>query len=393
MRAAWLIGMLWVVGGCGLTPQDSASESTETPVAIPGDVTMSREQILHAGVRWQPAQATTTTEVTDVPGQLAPDEDRTAHLSAPARGRVATLHVRIGDRVVRGQPLVILHSEQAAAARAEYAKAVAELNAHQVAAQYARTALERAERLLALKAVSRQDAERARVEAESEESMRAQAQAEVERARATLEQLGVNSETGEMVLRAPISAVVLSRDVVPGSVVDAGATLLTITDPATLWLDIAATERIAPALRPGSRVRFTVPELTPAVFEATVENIGGALDPATRTLHVHAVVRNTSGALRPAMFATVTVSIGEPRMGVAVPEAAIQLLDERPVVFIAQPDEQGGARFERRDVEVGGKTGDSVHILRGLTAGDVVVTDGAFAVKSEFARSRMSAGE
>jgi hypothetical protein len=34
-----------------------------------------------------------------------------------------------------------------------------------------------------------------------------------------------------------------------------------------------------------------------------------------------------------------------------------------------------------------------VHILRGLTAGDVVVTDGAFAVKSEFARSRMSAGE
>ena len=65
---------------------------------------------------------------------------------------------------------------------------------------------------------------------------------------------------------------------------------------------------------------------------------------------------------------------------------------DRPVVFVASPDEQGGARFERRDVEVGARANDLVHIVRGLIAGDIVVTGGAFAVKSEFARSRMSAG-
>jgi cobalt-zinc-cadmium efflux system membrane fusion protein len=353
---------------------------------------MTPEQIEHAGIRWAPVSATPTTEVVEVPGQLAPNEDRTARLSAPARARVITVHVRIGDRVTRGQPLVTLQGEQAALARAEYSKATADLRAHQIAAQYARTALQRAERLLELKAVSRQDVERARVEQEAAESMRAQAEADVERARATLAQLGVDGETGDMVLRASLAGVVLNREVVPGSVVEAGAPLVTVTDPATLWLDISATERIAPALRPGRRVTFSIPELAPERFEATVENVGGALDPTTRTLPVHAVVPNTSGVLRPAMFATVTLTIGEPRIAVGVPDDAIQLLDERPVIFLARPDGRGGAQFERRDVEVGAKTNAQVHVVRGLAPGDVVVTNGAFAVKSEFARSTMPPG-
>jgi multidrug resistance efflux pump len=96
---------------------------------------------------------------------------------------------------------VALAGEQAAAARAEYTKAAAELSAHRVAARYAQTALGRAERLLTLKAISRQDVEKARVDQEEAQSMEAQAEAEVERARATLEQLGV-TDTGEMIVRA-----------------------------------------------------------------------------------------------------------------------------------------------------------------------------------------------
>jgi multidrug efflux pump subunit AcrA (membrane-fusion protein) len=68
----------------------------------------------------------------------------------------------------------------------------------------------------------------------------------------------------------------------------------------------------------------------------------------------------------------------------------MQLLDQRSVVFVAHPDDRGGARFERRDVEVGAMDGKVVQILGGLTDGDLVVTDGAFAVKSQFARSRAS---
>jgi cobalt-zinc-cadmium efflux system membrane fusion protein len=331
-------------------------------------------------------------EAIEIPGQLAPNEDRTARLGAPARARVIAIHSRIGDRVTGGQLLVTLQSEQASTARADYAKAIAELKAHETAARYARTALERAERLLELKAVPRQDVERARVETDEAESGRVQAQAEVQRAQDTLTHLGVSEQTGEMLVRAPMAGIILSREAVAGSVVEAGAALVTVTDPTTLWLDIAATEQVAPRLRRGSRIRFTVPELLPEVFDATIENVGGGLDPATRTLPVQALVRNHGGTLRPAMFATVTLTVGQARSSVVIPDGALQLLNERPVVFVAQADGSGGARFERRDVEVGARTGTEIQIVRGLSQSDVVVTDGAFAIKSEFARAKMPPG-
>ena len=89
------------------------------------------------------------------------------------------------------------------------------------------------------------------------------------------------------------------------------------------------------------------------------------------------------------MFATVTVPVGQSRTGIVVPESAIQLLEERRVVFVARANANGGARFARRDVQVGPSADGQVQILTGLMAGDQVVTDGAFAVKSEFARGKI----
>ena len=92
------------------------------------------------------------------------------------------------------------------------------------------------------------------------------------------------------------------------------------------------------------------------------------------------------------MFATTWIESSERRQAVLVPESAVQLLDNRPVVFVARPDGTGGARFERRDVEVGATIGGQTQVLKGLMAGDTVVVEGAFAVKSEFARSKMAEG-
>jgi hypothetical protein len=90
------------------------------------------------------------------------------------------------------------------------------------------------------------------------------------------------------------------------------------------------------------------------------------------------------------MFATVQLPVGAARSGVSVPDGAMQLLDQRPVVFVAIPDADGGARFQRRDVDVGARARGQVQILRGLGPGEVVVIDGAFAVKAAYARPRMS---
>jgi membrane fusion protein, heavy metal efflux system len=120
--------------------------------------------------------------------------------------------------------------------------------------------------------------------------------------------------------------------------------------------------------------------------------VGGALDTITRTIPVRAVVKNTDGRLRPAMFATALIDGGAMRAVVVLPSDAVQMLDNRSVVFVARPDGKGGATFERRDVETESSTGARTEVVRGLAAGDLVVTTGAFAIKSEFARAKM-AGE
>jgi cobalt-zinc-cadmium efflux system membrane fusion protein len=394
----WTLGLVLTpalgILTCCATPKEEATSGDGKPPtsSAPLTVTLSAGQIQHGAIRWSPVQMTSATESVDVPGRLVPNEDEAAHLSAPVRGRVMLVHVRIGDRVTRGQPLVTLQSQDAAAARAEHAKAVAELTARQAAATYARVVRERADRLLDLKAMSRQEVERMHTEEQVAAAARVQAEADVDRARMTLMQLGVDAQTGNIVLRAPLAGIVLSRAAAPGSVVDAGTPLILVSDVSTLWLDIAATEHVAATVRPGARVQFTVPAFPAETFEAAVQNVGGALDSATRTLPIRGLVRNRSARLRPGMFATVKVDLGEPRVGIAVISAAIQRLDQTNVVFVAYPDDKGGARFERRNVEIGATTDAQVQILRGVGPGDLVVTDGAFMVKSEFARARMPAG-
>jgi cobalt-zinc-cadmium efflux system membrane fusion protein len=352
-------------------------------------LTFTAAQVQHGGVRWAPAELGTLPAVLEVPGQLVPNEDRTARLGAPAQGRVLSVHVQMGQRVSRGAPLVTLQSQEASAAHADHQKAVAELHARRAAASYARTARERAERLLLLKAIARQDVERAQADEALARAALAQAEAEVARAQAVLEQLAVDSATGTTVLRSPLSGVVLSRDAVPGTVAEAGAPLVAVTDASALWLEVAVPDRNAGSLRVGTPVRFIVPAFPVDTFAGQVHSVGGALDPATRTVPVRAVVQNRAGRLRPAMFATVWLETGERRPAVIIPEAAIQLLDERPVVFVAHPDGQGGARFERRDVELGGTVGGRTQVVRGLAPGDTVVVEGAFAVKSEFAGAKI----
>lgn len=369
------------------SPDKPADEGGSVPGAT-SEVKLSAEAIQHGAVRWAAAEVRNLAALIEVPGQLVPNEDRTARLGAPAQGNVLTVHVQAGDRVTRGQALVTLHSGEANTASADHVKAMADLNARRAAAAFARTARERAERLLAAKAIARQEVERAQVEDEVARAELARAEAEVTRTQSALARLGVSPVSGLMVLQSPIEGIVLSREAVPGAVVEAGSPLVTVSDPGTLWLDIAATEQAGGAsLSRGTRLHFVVPAFPADTFEARIVSIGGALDPQTRTLPIRALVANPRGRLRSQMFATVWLEGGGRREGVAVPEGAVMLLDQRPVVFIAHPGAAGDSRFERRDVVTGPAFGGVTPILRGVQRGELVVMAGAWAVKSAFARS------
>jgi cobalt-zinc-cadmium efflux system membrane fusion protein len=367
-----------------------AAVQEEMDMGPMSEVTFTAEQIAHGAVKWAAVSTQGIADSVEVPAHLVPDEDRTARLSVSVRGRVTDVSANVGDAVVRGQVLVVLQSEEASSRRADFAKTTAELAERQSALRYARAARERAERLLALKAGSAQDLERARADEAAAEAGVAQANAAVEHARTALSLLEIDAG-GQIQMKAPIAGVVIARGVVVGSVVDAGAVALVVTDPSTLWLEFGVTDSVATALKPGQRLRF-VAAGSPDVFEARVLRVSGAVDPATRLVPVRAAVANPRSRLRPEMFVTVRAETTPARPAVTVPQDAVQLFDGRPVVFLAEPDGKGGAKFIRRDVETGATVEGRTPIIKGLAAGEVVVTEGAFAVRSSFSHTKMKMG-
>ena len=351
-------------------------------------VTLSAAQVQNGKVSWSLPAIAAMAATVEVPAQIVANEDRTARVSAPAESRAIAVHVSPGQRVLRGAPLVTLQSQDANVARADVAKAQAEVASREAAAVYSRTARERAERLLTLKSIPKQDYERSIADDELAKAALTQARSELVRARSSAQQLGVDIRSGSMILRSPISGFVVSREVVPGAVVSPGAPLVTITDPSSLWLTIALPQSVSGSVRIGSTVRFTVAMLPTDTFTARVQSVGAAFDPGTRSLPVRAAVVNAGDRLRPEMFARAWVSGGSAESYPTVPDAAIQRLGGKPVILVAKPDGKGGATFEAREVEVR-SAGNQWAVIRGLKAGELVVVEGAFAVRSQLEKSKM----
>lgn len=386
---------------------DTLPPSSSDSVAA---VTLSSVQVRHGGIRWEPATANASAGGIDarpgsgvaVPGQLSPDEDRTARLGAPARGRVLTVRVSPGDRIAAGQTLVTLESPDAAAAQSDLSKAAAGVTAKGAQASYASSARKRAERLLALKAIPRQEYERAIADDELAQAELTQAEAELRRARMTAAALGASDAAeGDIALRAPRSGVVLERLALPGTVVEAGTPLVVVTDPSVLWLIMDAPETLIGSLRVGAGLRFTVPAYPADTFTARVTAVGAGLDPDKRTLPVRAIVANASGKLKSAMLAAVEVPLSAGAGGtrgsipgdsgwVVLPADAVQLLRGVATVFVAVPDGKGGAHFSGRAVVVGARSAGRATITHGVVSGELIVVEGAFAVKSAIEKGRMT---
>ena len=372
-----------------------AMDTAARPTASDSNsITLTAAQIEHGKIQWTPAALGQSSTSAVIPGTIIPNENRTARLSAPAEGRVTAVRVQPGDRVGRGQVLVSLLGPGAGSAQSDVSKAASQVVAMRAQAGYARAARNRAERLLTLKAIPRQDYERAIADAESAQASLAQALAEQRRAVSSAEQLGAGgSVSGEMVLRSPLSGVVLTREAQPGAVVAAGTQEVSVTDPSSLWLQVNAPEKLASLFRVGGILHFSVPAYPADRFDARVTAVGAALDPNSRTLLIRATILSGNQKLKPEMLASVTVE-GEGASTVPViPDGAIQLFDGRAALFIAKPNSAGGASFLRRFVEIGSRTGSTVAVTRGLSAGELIVTAGAFSVKAELQKGSMPAME
>jgi cobalt-zinc-cadmium efflux system membrane fusion protein len=175
-------------------------------------------------------------------------------------------------------------------------------------------------------------------------------------------------------IRAPIAGTVVQRKIGPGQYISQGASdpLFVIGDLAAVWLLANVRESDAAKVRVGQAIEFKVLSHADRTFRGTITYVAAAVDPASRRLSVRAVIDNADLALRPEMFASVAVQVGDEATSLAVPRAALIYEGDSVRAWVLVADKH----VELRDVTPGLVNGELVQVLDGLHAGETVVVGG-----------------
>jgi cobalt-zinc-cadmium efflux system membrane fusion protein len=180
-------------------------------------------------------------------------------------------------------------------------------------------------------------------------------------------------------VRAAFDGTIIDKHIAPGEAVGREDPAFIIADLATVWVTISVYQQALDEVRIGRPVVITA---NPAALEATgtVSYIAPVVDQATRTASARVVLPNADGAWRPGLFVTATV-FDPIRADVVVPRRAIQTVDGKPVVFVAESD-----RFERRAVTLGRIGRTRAEVVTGLAPGDRFADERSFLVKAELGK-------
>ncbi len=372
------------------------SEPVAAEPAIPGSVRLTSAAIAEAGIQTWKVQPMDLEHALVLTGTVGHNENRLLEVASNLRGRVAEIPVDLGQRVRKGDPLVWIESVELSHAWDEFVKAVAEL-------RISKLAYERARSLLDSKAIStgeyqiREGAYLARkVEAGTlERSLRLYGEGEDEIAavRSAVEAnapLPLPSDgPHRLAVRSPFAGKVIDRKVTPGSLVEALRPLVGVADLSSLWVFLKAYEKDLPLLKHGLSVVIRADAYPQELFHGRIDFLGSVVDTASRTIQVRATVENPEEKLRPGMFVKGQVAIPKPQseahLTVAVPQSALQTLEARTVIFVQT---EPGV-FVRHCVETGHTFEGFTEILAGLKVGDMIVTEGSFILKSEFAKATL----
>lgn len=177
------------------------------------------------------------------------------------------------------------------------------------------------------------------------------------------------------------TGIVTARRVNNGDYVAEGAVLFDIADLSNVWVMFDAYESDLAFISKGSKLDFTVQAVPGKTFTGNIIFIDPVIDPTTRVSKVRVEISNTSGKLKPEMFATgiVQANLADYANKVVVPRSAVLWTGKRSIVYVKQPGTDEPV-FRTREVELGPALGNSYVIINGLREGEDIVTQGTFSV-------------
>jgi Cu(I)/Ag(I) efflux system membrane fusion protein len=338
-----------------LVPVKDGDPSVAAPggAAVPGRVTvmLSPEKQQLIGLRTSPVGQRELSFTVRASAVVQHDETRYAKVAPRFGGWVRKLHINYtGAPVQQGEPLLTVYSPELLAAENDYLIAWRQANRAKNDLE-AKALLEIAGRKLRLWEI---------------------ADAEI----VALEQRGQASD--EVLIRAPFSGHVLTRNVAAGQAFAAGETLFEVADLDPIWLRLSLAESDFAHVHLQQNVWVTLPHLGNRTYQGRVTFIAPHVDPQSRRGEARVELANADHVLRPDMWAQAEIEV-ELGKRLAVPASAVLDTGARFVAFILRDDNH----LEPREVQIGTRTDDWWEVTEGLAAGEKVVTRALFLVDAE----------
>ena len=182
-----------------------------------------------------------------------------------------------------------------------------------------------------------------------------------------------------MVLRAPVSGVVLEKNVLAGQRIMAGETLYRVADLTTVWVEGEVFERDLAGVHLGQVVQAEFQALPGATRSGRITYIYPTINPETRTARVRVAMANPDLALKPGMYATIRIQAASRAAVLTLPRSAVLSTGERNLVFVRRAD----GMLEPRNVTLGPTNDERVEVLNGIAKGETVVASATFLVDAE----------
>ncbi len=316
-----------------------------------------------------PLVAVTRIEARDVPVTVSAPVDlrplAVSDVGSKSLGYLDAVLVDRGDRVRRNQVLATVRPsdlpDQLVAERAA-------LGQIQAAAALARSNFERAKQLAPAGLVSQQELQQATTALASAEAAEAASKARIEALAVRL---------GELRILSPVDGLVLTRRLDPGALVGPGGAgaILTVGQVDPLRVMASLNEREAPQVKVGMEARVTLDAFPGKTFTGKVVRLNPAFDAATRTLDAEVHLANPDGELRIGMYGRAAIVLETRAQAAVVPVSAVVVNSQSRYSFVLD-----GEKVRRREVEIGVDGGDWLEVVKGLAAGEEVVTAGTDAL-------------
>ncbi len=298
-----------------------------------------------------------------VNGAVAPDVGQTVHVTSLSGGKVIDIRAKLGDTVKKGQVLLVIRSQDLVMALSDYKK-------FQADELLARHSLERAQLLYSHGAIAEKDLQ---VAQDTEQKAVVDVQSTQDRIRL----LGgdLNDLSPIIEVKSPISGVIVEQNTTSGEGVkslDNSPNLFTVADLSRVWLLCDVYENDLAQVRLGDSAEVTLNAYPERHFRGRVGNILGVLDPNTRTAKVRVELDNSSGLMRPGMFATARFVSQGRQTRMIVPSTALLRLHDKDWVFV----QEDNRRYRRIEVKAGAPLPEGVTVvLAGLSPGNKVVSN------------------